>query len=206
VARRKPSRPDLRPGRLKRPEYRIRDRIIYLAQFHTQKEIAAKLSVSDRTIRRWLTGENKPSVERNLRINQVFRKTRERAERSLEPTYRGKLRHHTVRYFRGDSIYYRLGAPLGGDRALAIRIMKAHFGGGLYARFVVFTTQSYPAGSSDHLRSSMFFNLDDFDDDPDGLTDWLDEQVDFDDLIAEVVFVAPKGTIDIRKRRVPRKQ
>lgn len=48
---------------------------------YTQKELAAKLGVSERTIRRWKTGEATPSVERQKSIRQAASVARRKATR-----------------------------------------------------------------------------------------------------------------------------
>lgn len=68
------------------PSYSLKEKARQILQFKTQKQAAKELGVSDRTIRRWLSGEvKKPKPQNQSKINRVSRNARRRAYRQGAP-------------------------------------------------------------------------------------------------------------------------
>lgn len=66
--------------------YSVQNKTRQILQFKTQKEAAKKLGVSDRTIRRWLSGETKQPKDKNFKqLTRQSQNARQRAYRKGSP-------------------------------------------------------------------------------------------------------------------------
>lgn len=129
--------PQHRKRRQNPTRYSIQNKARQILQFKTQKEAAKELGVSDRTIRRWLSGETKQPKDDNYKtLTRQSQKARQKAYRQGAPrrvsvappviTFQGRPAADTRKLTRDDQgEVIRALAREGRNMRLIVRVPKS---------------------------------------------------------------------------------
>jgi hypothetical protein len=137
----------------RRTQYSIVERIMILAQRHTQKEIARMLNIGERTVRRWKNEGVQPSTkEREQRLTRAAADERRRVMKGPDALTVKVLPPHQR---KGDSTYYDLRRI---NFQQKVDILKALQERSQYVRLVI----RVPVGGTDYrgrkLKDGGYFS------------------------------------------------
>lgn len=164
----KASFPQHRKRRRNPTRYSVQNKARQILQFKTQKEAAKALGVSDRTIRRWLSGETKQPNDPNFKqLTRQSQKARQKAYRQGAPrrvsvpppvtTFQGRPAADTRKLTRDNqSEVIRAMAREGRNMRLIVRIPKSpDYPQGIASTPMTATSRMTPRGVNRFINRAL---------------------------------------------------